>query len=41
MIFGGYDESKFKGELQWFPLKVNSWWGIDLRQMKYGDTVLA
>ena len=31
MMFGGYDETNFDGNLHWFPLKTNSWWAIDLR----------
>lgn len=39
--FGGYDESKFEGNLVWFPLKSNNWWSLDVRQFSYGNESIA
>jgi len=37
VTFGGYDETKFDGDLSWFPLKTNNWWALDMRKFSYGN----
>jgi len=41
VMFGGYDTDKFDGELNWFPLKTNNWWALDMRRFKYGNITMA
>lgn len=41
ITFGGYDKSKFSGDLLWFPLKTNNWWALDMREFSYGTKTIA
>ena len=40
MIFGGYDESQFVGNLSWHKIVNDNWWALDLREIKYGNTIV-
>ena len=37
MIFGGYNESQFVGDIQWIKLKTSDWWALDLKELNYGS----
>lgn len=41
LTFGGYDEEKFVGELEWVPLSDETYWRIDLDEIKMGDFVVG
>ena len=34
LTFGFYDESKFRGELQWHPVVKRKFWGLQLDDIK-------
>jgi hypothetical protein len=41
VTFGGYDSSKFDTALNWFNLKTNNWWALDIRKFSYGNTTIS
>jgi len=41
MIFGGYDDKQFTGNLEWFKLINNNWWALDLKAINYGSSSIA
>lgn len=41
LTFGGYDEDKFVGDLEWVPLSDETYWRIDLDEIKMGDFVVG
>ena len=41
MIFGGYNENQFVGDIQWIKLKNSNWWALDMRELNYGSQNIA
>lgn len=39
-IFGGIDESCYKGELAYVPVRREAYWEVELVQIGFGDEVL-
>ncbi len=37
LTFGGYDEDKFVGDLTWVPLSDETYWRIDMDEVKIGS----
>lgn len=40
MIFGGVNSSQYVGDLHNFPLKTNTWWALDFKEIGYKDYVI-
>jgi len=37
LTFGGYDDSKFKGDISWIPLSAATYWQIDIENISLGS----
>ena len=41
LTIGGYDQSKFTGDLQWVPLSSETYWQVKLESANYGGKSLS
>lgn len=41
MMFGGYNESQFVGNMYEFPLITDKWWALDFRKLWYNSEVFV
>jgi hypothetical protein len=40
LIFGGYDDTKFTGEIEWHPVVDKLFWSLSLDDVKYNGVSL-
>lgn len=41
LVFGGYDNTKFTGELKWHPVVNKLFWSLKLDDIKYNGVALG
>lgn len=40
VIFGGIDDTAYKGKIDYVPVRREAYWEVELEQITFGDSVL-